>query len=51
MALGKLLADGKLRYRTDIVDGLENALAAFGRLFSGDKTGKLLLRVSEEPPR
>lgn len=51
LALGKLLADGKLRYRADIVDGLENALAAFGRLFSGDKTGKLLLRVSEEPPR
>lgn len=51
MALGKLLAEGKLKYRVETVEGLENALAAFGKLFSGDKTGKLLVKVSEEPAR
>jgi NADPH-dependent curcumin reductase CurA len=32
-----------------VEDGLENAVEAVGRLFSGDHDGKLLLRVSPEP--
>jgi len=51
MALGKLLVEGKLKYKVEMVDGLENALVAFARLFSGEKTGKLLVRVSDEPAR
>ena len=44
------LQAGKLRYRLDVVDGLENAPKALNRLFDGSNTGKLVIRVSEEPP-
>lgn len=43
------LAEGKLEYRTDIHEGLEHAPTVINRLFTGDKMGKLLVRVSEEP--
>ena len=46
--LARWLAEGRLAYREDIVDGLENAPAAFQRLFDGRNFGKLLVRVSEE---
>lgn len=42
------LAEGKIHYRTDIVDGLENAVDALNRLFDGANTGKLLVRCSPE---
>ncbi len=48
-ALGPLaqwLKEGRLRYRTDIVEGLEQAPVAVNRLFDGANTGKLLVRVS-----
>jgi len=40
------LAQGKIKYREDIVEGLENAPRAFLGLFSGDNFGKLVVRVS-----
>jgi NADPH-dependent curcumin reductase CurA len=40
---------GKLEYRVDIVDGLEQAPAALNRLFDGTNRGKLIVRVSAEP--
>lgn len=46
--LGEWLADGRLKYRTDIVNGLEHAPAAVNRLFDGGNTGKLIVTVSEE---
>ena len=42
------LADGQLKFAEDIVDGLENTVAAYSRLFSGDNMGKLLVRLSRE---
>jgi len=48
-ALGKWMSQGLLRYRTDIVDGLEHAPIAINRLFDGANTGKLLVRVSDDP--
>lgn len=42
-------AQGKLKYRLDIAEGLENAPQALLKLFSGANTGKLLVRVSPEP--
>jgi NADPH-dependent curcumin reductase CurA len=42
---------GRMKYRIDIVDGFENAPAAVTRLFTGSNTGKLLVRVCDEPPR
>jgi NADPH-dependent curcumin reductase CurA len=40
------LAEGKITYREDVVDGLENAPQAFLGLFSGANFGKLVVRVS-----
>jgi NADPH-dependent curcumin reductase len=40
------LADGRIRYREDITDGLENAPAAFMGLLQGKNFGKALVRVS-----
>lgn len=37
---------GKLKYRTDIVVGIDNAPSAMLKLFSGANTGKLLVEVS-----
>jgi len=41
------LSDGKIKYDTDIVEGLENAPEAVNRLFDGANTGKLLVQCSE----
>ncbi len=43
------LQQGKLKYRIDMVQGLRNAPSALNRLFNGANTGKLLVKVSEEP--
>lgn len=46
--VGGWVREGKLRYREDIVEGLENAPEAFLGLFSGRNFGKLLVRVAPE---
>jgi NADPH-dependent curcumin reductase CurA len=43
------VADGAIRYREDVVDGLEHAPAALLRLFDGRNFGKLLVRVAPDP--
>ncbi len=48
MALGSLIAEGKLKHKTTVVDGLTNAPDALRRLFTGDHDGKLLVRVHDE---
>ncbi|MBF4162111.1 NADP-dependent oxidoreductase [Nocardioides acrostichi] len=40
------VADGSVRYREDVVDGLENAPEAFRGLLAGRNVGKLVIRVS-----
>jgi len=47
--MGTWLRTRKLRYRESIVDGLENSPTAFMGLFTGENTGKLLVRVSQDP--
>jgi len=47
LQLGQWVQEGRIRYSEDIVDGLENAPAAFRRLFSGENTGKLIVKVAE----
>ncbi len=39
------LADGKLKWEETVMDGVENAPAAFTGLFSGGNTGKMLVRL------
>ncbi|MGV2100180.1 NADP-dependent oxidoreductase [Rhizobium sp. 21-4511-3d] len=41
------IADERLKFREDIVDGLENAPEAFIGLLQGKNFGKLIIRVSE----
>ncbi len=38
--------EGKIKYRVDVVDGLENAVTAINRLFTGANQGKLVVKVS-----
>jgi hypothetical protein len=45
--LGQWVADGRLKNRVDIVDGLERAPEALQRLFTGANLGKQLVRLSE----
>ena len=40
------LAQGKIKYREDMVEGLENAPQAFLGLFTGANFGKLVVRVN-----
>ena len=40
------VSEGKLKYREDIVEGLENAPAAFIGMLSGDNMGKRLIKVA-----
>jgi NADPH-dependent curcumin reductase len=49
--LGAWLKDGSLKYREDIVEGLDAAPSAFLKLFDGANLGKLLVRVSPDPSR
>lgn len=41
------IASGQVRYREDIVDGLESAPEAFFGLLEGRNFGKLVIRVAE----
>ena len=43
--VGAGIADGRIRYREDIVDGLERAPGAFIGMLEGRNFGKLILRV------
>jgi NADPH-dependent curcumin reductase len=45
-ALGTWLQQGKLKFRLDQHDGLENAVTLLRRLYTGENTGKLMVRVS-----
>ena len=47
--MGPWLADGTVKWKVHVDDGLEGALDSLNRLFTGDHDGKLLVRVSEEP--
>lgn len=45
MRLAPLVAQGKLKHRSTVVEGLAQAPAALRRLFTGDHEGKLLVKV------
>ncbi|MYB11545.1 MAG: NADP-dependent oxidoreductase [Acidimicrobiia bacterium] len=44
--LAQWVRDGRIRYRVDVVDGIENVPQALARLFEGRNIGKQLVRVS-----
>ena len=44
--LGKWYMEGKLKYRVDVVEGLQQAPQAVNKLFEGSNQGKLIIKVS-----
>jgi NADPH-dependent curcumin reductase CurA len=49
--VGEWVRDGSVKYREDIVEGLEHAIEAFQGLLTGRNFGKLLVRVAADPTR
>ena len=48
MEMGMWMAQGKLKTKEDVYEGIENFRETFNRLFSGEKLGKLVLKVKED---
>ncbi len=45
--MSKWISEGKLKWRETIVEGIENAPAAFIGLFKGDNIGKMLVKLGD----
>ena len=43
-----MVRDGRIKYREDIVEGLENAPQALIGLLRGENFGKVIVRVASE---
>jgi NADPH2:quinone reductase len=48
--LSGLMADGRLRHRETVVEGLEHARDALNQMFEGANLGKLLVKVADRSP-
>lgn len=48
-SIGPLVADGTIKYREDVVQGLESAPTAFIGMLTGTNFGKLVVQVGDEP--
>jgi NADPH-dependent curcumin reductase CurA len=46
--MSQWLREGKVKYREDVVNGLENAVAAFKGLLRGANFGKLIVKISTD---
>jgi NADPH-dependent curcumin reductase CurA len=49
--VGGWLRAGRVKYQETVVEGLDRAVTAFLGLFSGDNTGKMVVRLGPEPTR
>ena len=49
--MSQWIADGEIKCREDIVEGLDNAVGAFQGLLEGNNFGKLLIQVSDDSSR
>jgi NADPH-dependent curcumin reductase CurA len=43
--MAQWMQEGKLKSKEDVYEGVENFRSTFNRLFSGEKLGKLVLKV------
>jgi NADPH-dependent curcumin reductase CurA len=48
---GRWVREGRLKYREEVVQGLDTAPSAFIGLLQGKNLGKMLVQVSEDPTR
>ncbi|MXY47353.1 MAG: NADP-dependent oxidoreductase [Chloroflexi bacterium] len=46
--IAQWIREGKLKYREDIVEGIENAPTAFIGMLRGENFGKMLIKISDE---
>ncbi len=46
--MGKWIAEGKIKWKETIVDGIENAPKAFIGLFKGENFGKIIVRIGSD---
>ena len=46
--LAQWVKDGTIRYREDILDGIENAPGAIAGIYRGENVGKRLIRIAQE---
>jgi NADPH-dependent curcumin reductase CurA len=49
--MAQWIREGKIRYREDIVQGLETAPRAFIGLLQGENIGKRVVQVAADPTR
>jgi NADPH-dependent curcumin reductase CurA len=47
LRLAHWVAEGKIRWREDVTEGLENAPAAFMGMLRGENRGKALVKVAD----
>ena len=47
--MAEWLNTGELKYREDIVEGLENMPKAFIGLLRGENSGKLMIKAGDDP--
>jgi NADPH-dependent curcumin reductase CurA len=47
--MAQWIAEGKIKWKETIIDGLENAPKAFIFLFTGENFGKMLVRIGPDP--
>ena len=47
--MGEWIRTGRLKYREDVVEGLDQAPRAFIGLLRGENFGKLLVKLGPEP--
>lgn len=48
-SLSLWMSEGKIQYKVDVVEGIENAPSAVNKLFTGENRGKLIVKVTDEP--
>jgi NADPH-dependent curcumin reductase CurA len=46
--MGRLIAAGKMKWQQSVESGIENAPKAFLKLFSGENTGKMLVKLADD---
>ncbi len=47
IALAQWIREGKLHYRDEVVEGIDQAPSHFLRLFRGDHRGKLMVKLAD----
>ncbi len=47
--MGRWVSEGRMKWKETVVEGIENAPAAFRGLFTGDNFGKMLVKIGPDP--